>query len=164
MFGVDSDNLEQAKLLAQARDKAIGLLARREHSRYELRQKLRAFHDQIDVDSLLDDLAELGLQCDTRYAGVLVRSKAQSGYGVQRIRQWAKQNGVAQNDLYLALEELDHDWFEAAKQQRQKHYGMLPPNSMQEKAKQMRYLYNRGFSQDQIQYAMDAEQDDEAFA
>jgi regulatory protein len=164
MFGVDSDNPEQAKLLAQARDKAIGLLARREHSRYELRQKLRAFHDQIDVDSLLDDLAELGLQCDARYAGVLVRSKAQSGYGIQRIRQWAKQNGVAQNDLYLALEELDHDWFEAARMQRQKHYGLLPPDSMQAKAKQMRYLYNRGFSQDQIQYAMDAEQGDEAFA
>lgn len=163
MFALESENSEQAKLLAQARDKAIGLLARREHSRFELRQKLRAFHDQLDVDVLLDDLADLGLQCDARYAGVLVRSKAQSGYGVQRIRQWAKQNGVAQNDLYLALEELDHDWFEAAKQQRQKHYGLMPAATMQEKAKQMRYLYNRGFSQDEIHYAMDASDGDEAY-
>lgn len=163
MFAAESDNPEQVKLLAQARDKAIGLLARREHSRYELRNKLRAFHDQIDVDALLDDLADLGLQCDSRYAGVLVRSKAQSGYGIQRIRQWAKQNGVAQNDLYLALEELDHDWFEAAKMQREKHYGMLPPGSMQEKAKQMRYLYNRGFAQDEIHYAMEAREGDEAY-
>ncbi len=163
MFALDSDKPEQARLLAQARDKAIGLLARREHSRYELRQKLRAFQDQIDVDSILDDLVDLGLQCNSRYAGVLVRSKAQSGYGVQRIRQWAKQNGVAQDDLYLALEELDHDWFAAARLQREKHYGLLPPTSMQDKAKQMRYLYNRGFSQDEIHYAMDAREGDEAF-
>ena len=150
------DNSVLSKLRAQARDKAIGLLARREHSRFELRYKLGNLHASLDIDALLNELEQLGLQSDRRYAGMLVRTKAQSGYGLARIRQWAKQNGVANNDLMFALEELSHDWFEAALQQRHKHFGWQPPASLQDKAKQMRYLYNRGFSQDQIHYAVDA--------
>ena len=153
-------NSELAKLRIQARDKAIGLLARREHSRFELKHKLSRFQDDLDLDALIDDLVALDLQSDSRYAGMLVRSKAMSGYGLARINQWAKQNGVANDDLYLAVEELDHDWFEAALLQRQKHFGYAAPASLQDKAKQMRYLYNRGFNQDQIHYAVDAEQQD----
>ncbi len=151
---------ELAKLRAQARDKVIGLLARREHSRFELKQKLKRFQDDLDIDAIIDDMVDLDLQSDSRYAGMLVRSKAMSGYGLARINQWAKQNGVSNDDLSLAVEELDHDWFEAALLQRQKHFGLAPPASMQDKAKQMRYLYNRGFNQDQIHYALDAEQQD----
>lgn len=157
---VSPANSELAKLRIQARDKAIGLLARREHSRFELKHKLSRFQDDLDVDALIDDLVALDVQSDRRYAGMLVRSKAMSGYGLARINQWARQNGVANDDLYLAVEELDHDWFAAALLQRQKHFGCSPPASLQEKAKQMRYLYNRGFNQDQIHYALDAEQQD----
>ncbi|HCH23739.1 MAG TPA: RecX family transcriptional regulator [Oceanospirillaceae bacterium] len=157
---VSPANSELAKLRIQARDKAIGLLARREHSRFELKHKLSRFQDDLDVDALIDDLVALDVQSDRRYAGMLVRSKAMSGYGLARINQWARQNGVANDDLYLAVEELDHDWFAAALLQRQKHFGCSPPASLQEKVKQMRYLYNRGFNQDQIHYALDAEQQD----
>lgn len=143
------------QLLAQARDKAMMLLARREHSRVQLAYKLNDYRDCVDIEALLDDLADLDLQSDRRYAGMLVRSKAQAGYGLARIRQWAKEYGLNSEYLALAIEEEDHDWFAAALRQRQKHFGGLPPATMQDKAKQMRYLYNRGFSQDQIQYAID---------
>ncbi len=153
---LDANGLTDKQLLAQARDKAIMLLARREHSRAQLVYKLNNYRDCVDIEALLDDLADLDLQSDRRYAGMLVRSKAQAGYGLARIRQWAKQYGLSSEHLALAIEEEDHDWFAAALRQRQKHFGMLPPGTMQDKAKQMRYLYNRGFSQDQIQYAVDA--------
>ena len=147
---------EALKLLSQARDKAMTLLARREHSRYQLTLKLSDFKHAVDIEALLDELAQLGLQSDSRYACVLVHCKAQSGYGLARIRQWGKQYGLAYEDITLAIEEQQCDWFEVALRQRQKHFGLLPPGTMQDKAKQMRYLYNRGFSQDQIHYAMDA--------
>ena len=40
---VTPTNSELSKLRAQARDKVIGLLARREHSRFELKHKLKQF-------------------------------------------------------------------------------------------------------------------------
>lgn len=156
---LDTNGLSDKQLHTQARDKAIMLLARREHSRVQLAYKLNNYRDSVDIEALLDDLADLDLQSDRRYAGMLVRSKAQAGYGLARIRQWAKEYGLNIEYLDLAIEEEDHDWFAAALRQRQKHFGMLPPGTIQDKAKQMRYLYNRGFSQDQIQYAVEAEPD-----
>ncbi|MDP6967520.1 MAG: regulatory protein RecX [Gammaproteobacteria bacterium] len=154
---LDPDSSEAPQLLVQARDRALLLLARREHSRYELVHKLSHYRDTVDLEALLDELVELGLQSDRRYASVLVRSKAQSGYGLARIRQWGKQYGLCHEDMSLAIEEQQFDWFAAALRQRQKHFGVMPPSTIQDKAKQMRYLYNRGFSQDQIHYAVDAE-------
>ncbi|MDP6189410.1 MAG: regulatory protein RecX [Gammaproteobacteria bacterium] len=156
---LDETSPETSQLLAQARHKAMALLACREHSRYQLTYKLNDFRHAVDIEALLDELTALGLQSDRRYACVLVRSKAQSGYGLARIRQWGKQYGLAYEDVSLAIEEQQCDWFEVALRQRQKYFGLLPPGTMQDKAKQMRYLYNRGFSQDQIHYAMDAEVD-----
>ena len=62
-----------ADLQAQVRDRAWMLLARREHSVEELRQKLvqRGFESQA-VDSVLADLKERGDISDVRFAETMI--------------------------------------------------------------------------------------------
>src|SRR5258708_21239059 len=57
-----------------ALDGGLRLLARRAHSRLELRQKLlRRGYDPVDVDAALTRLAELGYVDDAAFARGLVR-------------------------------------------------------------------------------------------
>src|SRR4051812_41544139 len=66
------------------RSRAIGLLARREYSRAELRARLlgerapEGAPDTAAVDVLLDELTAEGLLSDARFAQSLVRRKAGS--------------------------------------------------------------------------------------
>ena len=56
--------------------RAIGLLARREHSRAELRERLLATGaDREATEALLDELAALGFLSDARFAHAVVRQK-----------------------------------------------------------------------------------------
>ena len=46
------------------------------------------------------------------------------------------------------------DWFEQARQVREKKFGAELPVAFKEKTRQMRFLQYRGFDTDQIQHAM----------
>ena len=152
------------KQTAALRYKAIGLLARREQSRNELQRKLhiKALENgwQVNLESLLDDLYRLGLQSDQRFAEVLVRSKANAGYGPSRVYQWGLQYGLNRELIHQQLLEKNFDWFEKALQQKRKHYGQVLASDLKERAKQAKYLYQRGFAQEQIYYALDAHPDE----
>ena len=78
---MNSDGAEtlQSEIVAALSARAVRLLARREHSRAELRQKLRLKHrneaplsDEL-LDAVLDKLVEDGYQSDKRFAELLVR-------------------------------------------------------------------------------------------
>ena len=70
-----------------AYDKALGMLARREHSRRELRLKLRQKgYEGEEAGAALDRLGEQHYQDDDRFAGMLVRSRVSQGYGPMRVR------------------------------------------------------------------------------
>ena len=70
------------KQMSALRYKAIGLLARREQSRGELRQKLylKAVEKgwNVDLEYLLDELQRQGLQSDLRFSEVLVQANART--------------------------------------------------------------------------------------
>lgn len=67
--------------------RAVGLLARREYSRAELRQRLRSRgHDEDEIDTTLARLVELDLQSDARWTETLTRRRQAQGYGPLRIR------------------------------------------------------------------------------
>jgi len=67
--------------------RALGLLARREYSRAELRQRLRSRgHDEDEIDTALARLVELDLQSDARWQEALTRRRQAQGYGPLRIR------------------------------------------------------------------------------
>src|SRR5687767_12564106 len=62
--------------------RALGLLVRREHSRKELTRKLLARGVERDeAEAAVARLAGEGWQDDVRFAELLVRSRASTGYG-----------------------------------------------------------------------------------
>jgi regulatory protein len=130
---------------------AVRLLARREHSVLELRQKLvvRKFDGGI-IDRVLAELIDLGYLSDKRFAELYVRGRFERGIGPLRIRAELRERGIPDGLMADPLEELSARWVESALQQREKRFGEMPPADFEVRAKQMRFLQRRGFSGEQI--------------
>lgn len=137
----------------QCRAAAMNLLARREHSRQELRQKLlsRDF-DAEAVDAALMALTAERLLSDERFVESYVRAKMNSGIGPLRLRQELREHGIAGDLIDDALR--DQPWRQLAVEVRQKRFGGELPQQYEERAKQMRFLQYRGFAAEQISGAM----------
>jgi len=148
LCGLDHD--EQRREL---KAKAIQLLARREHGRKELSSKLPEADAGI-VDQVLDQLELDGYLSDQRYASMLLRSRFSQGYGLQRVRADLIKKGVSLDWLELAEEEEQPDWFELAREQLHRKFRDGIADDFKQRNKQMRYLQGRGFSFDQIKYAL----------
>jgi regulatory protein len=136
---------------------ALRLLARREHSELELRRKLVARkHGEAVVDAVLAELVERGLLSDRRYTDVYLRGRYQRGYGPLRIRAELHERGIGDALLEQPLSELADSWVESAAQQRCKRFGECLPRDYAERARQMRFLQQRGFTAEQIRAAFDS--------
>lgn len=135
----------------RARDAALRLLARREHSRQELVLKLgaRGFQKQ-DIIEIIDHLADEGLQSDARFAESFTRYRINRGQGPLRIRAELQQRGVSKELITAALNSEDADWLELAEEQRRKRFGQSIPETATEQARQQRFLHYRGFSSEDI--------------
>ncbi len=126
---------------------AIDLLARREHSRWELHRKLRQkpHAEGVDLDALLDQLAEANYQSDERYAESFVRSRILKGQGALKIHQQLVQRGASPFLAEKAIRDAEVNWWDLAEQQRAKRFGPVLPITRDEQAKQSRFLLSRGF-------------------
>jgi regulatory protein len=136
---------------------ALDALARREHSRHELRDRLRERHgvDGEALDAVLDALEADGLLSDRRFAESFARARAGRGQGPVRIRHDLRGRGVAAALVDEALAALDVDWYRLAADLLARRFGEAPPEDYAEKARRMRFLQQRGFSHDQIREAVD---------
>jgi regulatory protein len=127
------------------------LLARREHSLKELRQKLRARgFDSESINTVLDQLTREGLQSDQRYTESYLRSRISRGYGPVRIVMELRQRGITDDVIDNCIDSIDIDWLEALNTVRQKKFGFRLPGDYQQQAKESRFLQYRGFTSDQI--------------
>lgn len=134
-----------------ARNSAMDLLSRREHSRSELHEKLRQRDFSAEeIEQALDYLQQQGLQSDERYAESYVFQRAQKGYGPLRIEYELRQRGVNEALLETALKSEQASWSERMQQQRIKKFGIKIPEDYAEKMKQARFLQNRGFSPESV--------------
>ena len=141
---------------ADVRLLAMDLLARREHSRRELRQKLmKRFDDEGIVDDQLGLLARENLQSDERYAASFLRQRVGRGYGPSRIRQEMRHKGIGDSDIDAALKVEVIDWFARAKETYQRKFGCKPPNGIKDKAKRSRFMQYRGFEVDHYRHLLD---------
>ncbi len=133
----------------------MDLLARREHGRAELEQKLVAagFDAEVAVDAL-QRLADEGLQSDRRFVEAFMQSRINQGKGPLRIHADLGQRGIAAGLIDEVLEEAGEDWIALARDARLKKFGRSQPAGFKEKARQMRFLQYRGFEPDQIQAAV----------
>lgn len=76
------------------------------------------------------------------------------------MRQELQLQRVDSELVSLSFEACEIDWFELARQVRERRFGLDDPGDDQKlRAKQQRFLYSRGFSSDQIHYAMQPSED-----
>lgn len=128
---------------------ALRHLARREHSRAELRQKLAPHADTPEqLDALLDDLATRNLLSDSRFANSRVQSRS-ARLGNSRLSQELRQRGVADDEITQALAGC-RDEVTRCQQVWAKKFGTRP-DSREAAARQQRFLCYRGFSLASIQ-------------
>ena len=134
------------------REAAMDLLSRREHSYFELQQKLqRKGHESADIDAALKALVEENLLSDERFVESFVHSRRERGSGPRKIAAELAQKGVSDSLISRYLDERSPLWIERAAEVRARKFGALLPDDFKEKARQMRFLQQRGFTTEQIQ-------------
>ena len=135
----------------RARHSALRLLARREHSQYELRRKLKArgYGERL-VDELVAELITERLLSDTRYAEAMVTNRSSRGYGPLRICMELRDRGVAERIVDKVLQEAEVDWDERLRHTHDRKYGEIAVESFKTWASRAQFLNNRGFSVDAI--------------
>ena len=130
-------------------------LARREHSRAELRAKLiKKDVDADEAEATVARLAEQGLVSDERFAEAFVAARVRKGQGPVRLRLELEQRGVSDSLIEQVLAAAEVDWAALARSVRHKKHGADVPDDYRERAKQMRFLQYRGFTNEQIRCAL----------
>lgn len=149
------------KPVPSAYDKALGLLARREQSKRELRRKLdqRGYAGE-EAEAALERLGEQHYQDDERFAGMLLRNRAGQGYGPLRIRMELKTHGLPELTIRQLLDEAEVDWEASAATQLRRRYGGKAGADHAERARRVQFLLRRGFSTATVMHVTHAEVDD----
>ncbi len=130
---------------------AMDLLSRREHSTYQLTQKLKSRNFNIDaIETALDQLQRENLQSDSRFIESTVNSRVNAGFGPVKIKYELRQKGISMervDDYFLGM---TVEWEQLMAAQRNKKFGQDIPVDYREKMKQARFLQNRGFSTESV--------------
>ena len=143
------------------RERALRHLARRDHSRAELAQKLAAHGSGEEVEAVLDRMSELGLLSDARFAEAWVRGKG-ARFGTARLRHDLVRRGVAPDLIDAALDSECRDAdLERARLVWRGKFG-TPPDDAREWARQARFLHGRGFGSDVIRKLLKENPDESA--
>jgi len=146
----------------EARAKAQDLLARREHSRVELTRKLEARgFDRAVVADVLDVLERERLLSDARFSEQFAHQRAERGHGPLKILNELAQRGIDEDTAREYVNLLDPVWFERALKAKSKRFGRAPPSNLKDRARQSRFLAQRGYTADQTAKALGAGESDE---
>jgi regulatory protein len=136
--------------------KCLILLSRRDHSQWELKQKLSAKESQpaltnpADLDQVLQRLVEEGYQSDQRFAEAFIRARQNKGFGLVRLKQELKQKGVDEQIITNTLAQIpDTQQNDQILKVWRKKY-TAPPETPKHQAQQTQFLLYRGFSHQQI--------------
>jgi regulatory protein len=136
---------------AQLRLAAMNLLARREHSAEELRQKLSNKSPHADlVNQVITGLIEDGLQSDERFTEAFTKMRIRQGKGSAVVSFELKQKGISQPLINKFVKNSDGQWQESLAQLIDRRFAGQIAQDPREKAKQLRFLQSRGFTSDQI--------------
>ncbi len=150
-----------AKPKRSAYDKALGLLARREHSRKELKVKLRlGGYEGEETNAAIDRLGEQHYQDDDRFAGALLRSRIAQGYGPVRLRVELKSHGLADARIRQLLDEAEVDWSASAAAQLRRRYGSAGTSDPVERSRRAQFLLRRGFAAATVRSVIHADVDE----
>ncbi len=137
------------------RRKAMDLLARREHSARELRDKLaRGGADQAIVEAVVSALGEEGLQSDARFTEAFVHHRRGRGFGPRHVRADLAHRGVCAAQLDAVIDPESPEWDAALRRLVRSKYRGEPASALPERARRYRFLQSRGFTREQIERAL----------
>lgn len=133
---------------------ALGILARRDHSLYELTQKLE--QKSIPDDAIQAVLATCKARKyldDQRFAENYVQYRARSGFGPQRIVAELQQKGVAEADYRDFVYAQEMAWPSRAREVWEKKF-KTAATDRQTQGKQVRFMQQRGFLMSHIGFIL----------
>lgn len=149
-----------AKLQMSLKARALKYLSAREHSRLELGRKLSRYAQEgDDVEALLDSLEAAKFLSQSRFSESLVHRRT-ARFGNTRILSELQSHGIDGAELSEIKASLSQDEEARACEVWRKKFHH-PPSDAAERAKQMRFLQQRGFSHRAIQTAIRSAESDE---
>jgi len=134
-----------------AKSVAVRLLSRREHSAFEIRDKLakREFDDD-EIALAIAELIKGGWLSDERFAEAYIRMRQIKGFGPIRIAIELNERGVEEAIVEAYLNARDEVWRQTLVEQYKKKYKNKAIEDYNDKAKRIRFLQYRGFPLDVI--------------
>ena len=140
------------------RTSAIRLLARREHSKFELKNKLlKSGFSASEIDSLLQELEQEKLQSDERFVESYINMRAGRGFGPLKIIAELRSKGIDKITIERLCSTHATSWSDLAEKQYHKKFGNGQPKDRTELAKRIRYLLGKGFTMEQFKSYIDYE-------
>ena len=144
-----------AKRETPLRDRALAMLARREHTRAEMLRKLSPHAESPEqIEQLLDALAARGWLSETRFAESRANVLARK-FGSRKIEYDLKSRGVSAEVVEQTLERALAQELENCRAAWQRKFGALPQDAA-ERGRQMRFLAGRGFSAEAVRQVLKA--------
>lgn len=129
--------------------RALAALARREHSRLELRRKLAPHAESSErVEQLLDALEAAHLLSAERFAESLVHRRGDR-YGTVRVAHELRSHNLPAELVAQEVRQLRESEYERARVVWARKFGR-PPADLAERLRHMRFLAARGFAADVI--------------
>lgn len=144
--------LTDAEDLVAIREACFRYLSRRDHSSFELKQKVgKKGYKESDIDQVIEDLLESGYLNDEKFATAFVEEKTElNQWGPKKIKSHLYKKGIHQNIIEKVLSKATDD---LQLQQicvdlvvKRKRHFLREDDVFKRKQKIYRYLAGRGFS------------------
>ena len=131
---------------------ALSYLTRRDHSRQELTLKLKVKGYPLDaIEPIILELVKSKQLSDERFVENYIYFRRNKGYGPERISLELRARGIKDETIAEHLQITDNAWFTEAHKVWQKRFKGTLPVDFGAKAKQMRFLIYRGFTEEHIE-------------
>ena len=112
------------------------------------------------MEAVLSSLGQQKLLSDERFVQEFVAARVRRGSGPMKIREELRAKGVTGELVEQTLLGLKAGSAQGAAAARRKRFGEELPRDMQERARQARFLQQRGFSMDDIRKALKGDLED----
>ncbi|MFQ5486831.1 MAG: regulatory protein RecX [Gammaproteobacteria bacterium] len=146
-----SDSSTEVAPSATVRRQALDYLARREHGVEELRRKLlNKGHGPELVEEVLAALVRERLLSEQRFVESFVAARQRRGEGPLRIQASLRQRGVADELIAAQVDAGSEVWRSIVREVWHKRFRGEPPRDYRERARQARFLLQRGFTMEQV--------------
>ncbi len=138
-------------------NRALRILARRDHAKNELKIKLANKTLDVEVvDKVLEKLEENGYLNDKAFAFKYLRYRSELGFGPKKIFSEMKNKGIDEQNIRESFDKFDSSWVQLANHVFQKKFGEIKDveTNRKDHEKKIRFLAQRGFSYNDIKIVL----------